>query len=134
MPVQVLDPLRVYVTIEDDPVSLAALPTNVVHNFTQRVREETVIPLTGSRVKSAIQRVFMHGLGIDHVCDALHSVKTFESRKQHLPCVRLSASRGTHHHQTVLNFLNLVELEDLVDPPLALNEAALGADLANLLS
>lgn len=125
IPVQVLYPLRIDVTVEDDPVPLAALTTHVIDDLAKSVRKETVIPFTRRRIQSPVERVFVHGFGVDHVRNTFDTIETLKRREQHLPCVALPATRRTNHHEAVLDLLDLVELEDLVGPALALDETAL---------
>lgn len=113
-------------------MSLAALSTDIIDDLTERMGEQTVVPLAGSRVKSAIQCILVHGLRIDDIRDAFDTVEPLECGQEHLPSIRLAASGRTDHHETVLNLLNLVELENLRDPAFALYEPLLHADLADL--
>ena len=134
LPVQVLDPLRIDITIKDNPVTFTTLTMNVVDDLTQSVNEETVVPLTSSGVKSTIERVLVHSLGVNDIRDALHSVETFQRSQEDLPRITLATAGGPNHHDTVLNLLDLVELQNLVDPALALDQATLSANFANLLA
>jgi hypothetical protein len=48
--VQVLHPFRVHVAVEDNPLALIQLSTDIVNNLAQDVREQAVRPLPGIRV------------------------------------------------------------------------------------
>ncbi len=48
--VQVLHPLRVHVAVKYNPLALVQLPTDIVNNLAQDVREQAVRPLPGVRV------------------------------------------------------------------------------------
>lgn len=113
---------------------LAALATNVIDNLTQRVREETVVPLASRRVEGTIERVLVHRLGVDDIRNTFNTIEALESCQEDLPRITLPTARGANHHKTVLNLLDLVELQDLASPAIALDETPLGAHLANLLA
>lgn len=110
------------------------LTTNVVDDLAQGVSEQTVVPFTSSGVKGTVERVFVHRLGVDDIRYTLDTIQSLESSQENLPCVGLAATRGTDHHKTMLNLLDLVQLQDLADPAFTLDETALGADLADLLA
>jgi hypothetical protein len=128
VPVEVLNPLGVDVAVKDDPVTLRALRTHVVHNLAEDVREESIVPLAGRRVERPVQRLLRDGLGIDHVRDAFGTRETLECGEEDAPGGRLSRRGGTDHHQSVLDVLDLVELDDLLKPSLVGDEVLLGAD------
>ena len=53
--VQILNPIRVHISVEYDPLAFARLASHVVNNLTQDVSEKTVSPLTSVGVKASIQ-------------------------------------------------------------------------------
>ena len=132
-PVQVLYPFWIHISVEDDPMPLRALSSDVVDNLPKDVSEETVVPFPRRLVERSVESVLVNRLGIDNVGDSLDSVQSFESGEEDLPGLSLSASRGSDHHQSVLNHVDLVELDDLVDPKLSHDEMSFGADLRDLL-
>lgn len=48
--VQVFDPFRIDVSVEDDPLPLVDLATDVVDDSTENVSEETVAPFASVRI------------------------------------------------------------------------------------
>ncbi|KAI6769165.1 hypothetical protein HG531_010269 [Fusarium graminearum] len=78
--VQVFNPFRVHVTIEDDPMSFRVLTTEVVDDLSQNAGEQTICPFT-----------------------------------------------VTNHHNTMVDFLNLVQLEDLGHPKFVDHEVTFGS-------
>lgn len=114
-------------------MAFSALAAHVVDDFAKYVCKETVVPFTRSRVKGAIEIVLVDGFWIDNVRNAFDAIEPLERGQQDVPGVTLAASRGADHHQTMLNLLDLVELQNLRNPTLALNEAPLGANLEDLL-
>jgi len=131
-PVQVLNPFRIDISIEDDPVSLGTFPTNIVDDLSENVGEKTIVPLASCRIECPIQGILVNRFGVDNVGDALSAIQPLKCRQQDFPCIGLSATRRTHHHKTMLNLLDLVELENLRDPSFASNEILLGTDLEDL--
>ena len=78
LPVQVLHPFWINVTIENDPMEFRALSTNIVYYLPQNMCEQTIIPLTGGRIKCTIEGILMHCLGIDDVFDTFNALKSFQ--------------------------------------------------------
>jgi hypothetical protein len=58
----------------------------------------------------------VHGFGVNNVSDPLSTIQALERSKQYTLRVGLSRSRRTDHHQPVLDLLDLVQLENLIDP------------------
>lgn len=110
VPVQVLHPLGVDIAVEDDPVALATLTTNVIDDLTQSVREETIVPFTSCGIKSTVERILVHRLGVNNVGHTLYTVESLEGRQENLPGIGLTTAGWADHHKTMLDLLDLVQL------------------------
>lgn len=75
-PVEILNPFRVDIAIEDDPVSLSSLATDVIHDLAENMSEETVVPLAGRGVQGTVQRFLLNCLRINHVRNSLDAVQS----------------------------------------------------------
>src|SRR5271155_615737 len=53
--VEVLNPFRINIPIEDDPVSFRFLTTEIVDYLSQSCCEKSICPLTSGTVKTAVQ-------------------------------------------------------------------------------
>jgi hypothetical protein len=71
LPIQVLDSFGIDITIKDDPVSLTAFTTDVINNLAQDMGEQPVVPFTRRGIESAIQCVFVRGLGVNDIGNSL---------------------------------------------------------------
>ena len=131
-PVQILNPFWIDISIEDNPVSFATLTTNIIHDFTKDVGEQTIVPLTRRMVERSIESVLVNCLGINDVGHTLDAVNTLQGRQQDLPSICFAAAGRAYHHETMLNLLNLVQLQDLSDPTLAVDQASLCTNTENL--
>jgi hypothetical protein len=60
--VEIFYPLRIHVTVENDPVTLATLSTHIIDDLTQYVREESICPLSCGGIKRTKQLVFADSL------------------------------------------------------------------------
>ena len=126
-PVEVLHPFGVDVAVEDDPMTLRALCANVVDDLAEDVREEAVVPFASGRIERAVKRLLRNCLWVDNVRDAFDAGQALERGEEDSPCGRLSRCRRADHHQAVLDVLDLVELDDLLQPDLIGDEVPLGA-------
>lgn len=90
--------------------------------------EEAVVPLARRRIQRAVERFLRDRLGVDNVRDALDTRQSLESGEEDSPGGRLPRRRRTNHHQAVLDVLDLVQLDDLLQPDLVSDEVSLGAD------
>ena len=123
--VQVLNPLRIDITIEDDPVTLAVFTTQVVDNLAENAREQTIGPLTGSAVEAAVKAFLGHDLRVNDMADTLDAIDSLQSSQKGSPSVGFTRTRATNHHDTVMQVLNLIELQDLCHPSIGCNQVAL---------
>ncbi|GKT85477.1 hypothetical protein Ct61P_03327 [Colletotrichum tofieldiae] len=114
--VQVLNPFGVDVTVENNPVALGILASEVVDNLSQDAGKETVRPLTCSGVKVSVQRLLGHDLGVDDVLHALNALDLLEGIEQKGPGSGFARTGVTDHHHTVVDLLDLVQLKDLRHP------------------
>jgi hypothetical protein len=133
-PIQVLDPLGIDIPVENDPVPLPALTTDVIYDLSKDVGKQAVVPFSGGGIQGSVQRILMHRLGVNDIRDTLGTVKPLKGREEDIPGVGLSGTRRADHHETVLDLLDLVQLKDLGDPPLSLYQAALCTNFADLFS
>jgi hypothetical protein len=76
----------------------------------------------------------VHGLGVNDICNSLCAIEPLKSGKQDLPSVGLPRTRGSNHHETVLDLLNLIELKNLGNPSFSIDKATFRANLENLLA
>ena len=84
--VQVLDPLRIDITIKDDPVTLAIFATQVVDNLAKNASEQAIGPFAGCVVQGTVQLLFRHDFRIDHMADALYTIGCLERIQKRPPC------------------------------------------------
>jgi hypothetical protein len=91
--------------------------------------KETIIPFSRSGVKSTVERFFIDGLGIDDVWNTFDTVYPLESGEQDLPCLGLTGTRRSHQHKTMRYILDLIELNDFIDPFIAGDQVLLLANL-----
>jgi hypothetical protein len=133
IPVQVLYPFRINITVEYDPMPLATFTTHVVNDLSQDMGEETIIPFSCSWIQGSIESIFVHGLRVNNIGNPFDTIQSFQSGKEDLPGIGLPTSRGTNHHQTMLNLLDLIQLENLGNPLLASDQTLLRTDGENLL-
>ena len=111
---------------------LAPLPTDVINDLTQCMCEETIIPFTSGGIQGPVEGILVHCLRVNHIRNTFDPIQAFQGGQKNLPSIRLSRARGTNHHETMLNLLNLVQLQNLVDPAFSLHQSTLSANLANL--
>ena len=120
IPVEVLNPDGIHVTVKDDPLPLVKLPTHVVNNLTQDVRKQSVCPFPGVGIQHPVQVLLGQGLGVDHVGHALNTLQALQCLEEDAPGRRLAGAAGPHHHQPVVQVCDLVELQHFVHPGCAL--------------
>ena len=101
--IEVLHPIRIDVAVEDDPLPLAALSTNVVDDFAQSVREQSVAPLASVRVETSVQRLLRDRLGVDDVRNTLDAFDALERLEEDSPCATLARTTRSNHHETVVD-------------------------------
>lgn len=133
LPVQILDPFGINVAIENNPMSFSAFPAHVVDDFTEDMGKKTVIPFSSSRIECPIKCFLVHRFGIDDVSDTLDAVKSLKSSEQDFPGICFASARRSNHHETVLDLLNLVKLEDLCNPAFTVNQTTFNANFEDLL-
>ena len=115
-------------------MTFRTLTANVVNNFPEDMGEKTVVPFARGWVQGSVESVFMHRLRINDVRNTFGPIQTLEGSQKHLPCIGLACTRRTNHHQTVLDLLDLIELENFGNPSLSGDEPPLLADLNNFLA
>jgi hypothetical protein len=132
LPIQVLHPLRIDIAVEDNPVSFCTFTTDIIDNLSQDMRKESIVPLARSWVQSPIQRILMHSFRINDIRDSFNAIEPFESRHENLPRVCFPSARRANHHETMLDFLNLIKLQDFRNPSIAKNKVPLSTDVVDV--
>ena len=106
------------------------------------MREKAISPLPRVRIQYSIKGILVHRLRVDNVCHAallfaVHLDK-FERSQEHFPSRRFSRATGADQHQAMVQFGDLVQLEHLFHPQIALfagytrvAELQFGADLCD---
>ena len=97
-------------------ISGVQTPTQV-HLLSQNVCEQPIGPLPGVGVQGSVQVVFADGFRVDDMGHALHTLEPLQSLQKNAPGHALSAARGPHHHQAVVDLGDLIELENLRAKP-----------------
>ena len=77
------------------------------------VCEETISPFSGVGVQHTIESLLAHGLGVNDMCHTLHSLKALQGLQQYTPGCWLARATGPHHHKTMVEVADLVQLEHL---------------------
>lgn len=75
--------------------------------------EQAICPFTSVGIQGSVQVVLADGLRIDYVGHALNTLQPLQSFEQHPPSQGLSTARWPHHHQTMVDLCDLVQLEHL---------------------
>lgn len=113
--VQIFSPLRVHIAIENDPMSFAGFSSLIFSDLSQDSGEDAVSPFEGGVVKTTIELILGDRLGIDDVALSFDFVSSFQGVDQYLPGLGLSTTGRTDHHQTMVESLNLIELQHLLN-------------------
>mmetsp|Transcript_40202 Transcript_40202/g.45967 ORF Transcript_40202/g.45967 Transcript_40202/m.45967 type:complete len:475 (-) Transcript_40202:626-2050(-) len=124
--IKILGPFGVDITIEDDPMTFAALTSNIVENLSQDLGENTISPFQSGRIQPTIQFFLVDSLGIDNVRFSLDSINTLDGFHENLPTGSLTTTNGSDHHNTMLQVLDLIQLQCL------LQEFVIGNDVVHL--
>ena len=93
IPVQILNPHRIYIPVKYDPLALVQLAAHIVDNLAQDVREQPVRPLPGVGVQHAVQVLLGEGLGVDDVGHALLALDALQGLEQDSPCSTLALKK-----------------------------------------
>ncbi len=97
---------------------LARLTPLVLSDLPEHTCEDTISPLQSSVVQSTVQLVLSDCLRVDHVALPFHLVSPLHGVHEHLPSLGLAAPRRTNHHQTMVQSLDLIQLQHLLDEAL----------------
>jgi len=111
-----LNPLRVNITIKNDPlVELRKLVgTIILVHISHNDREHTVLPLLGLRVHATEKFIRGNGLGVDNVVNSLLTTSV-ESLGSHLPYGSLTTTWVTDNEARVTHFKNFSVVDTLHD-------------------
>ncbi len=115
-------------------MSLWALAVNIVDNLAQDVCEETIVPFAGSGIWCTIESFITYGFGVDYIGNTFCAVQPFEGRQQHSPSICFTCPWRANHHEAVLNFLDLIKLQNLVHPLVACRQLPLVTDIDDVLA
>jgi len=109
-----LDPLRVNITIKNDPfVELGSLVrTIVLVHISHDDREDTVFPFLSLRVHATKKLIGCNGLRINNIKDSFLSTAV-EGLSSHLPNSCLTATWVTNNEATVTYFKNFSIVDTL---------------------
>lgn len=77
------------------------------------VCEEAISPFPSVGVQHTIQRLLVHGLGVNDMCHTLRTLKTLQGFQQHPPGRGLARATRPHHHEAVVEVADLVQLQHL---------------------
>jgi len=136
--VEILNPFRVYVAVEDDPLTLVQLPSHIVNDLPKNVGEQTIRPLPGIGVKDSVEVLLAQSLGVDHMRHPFNALQPLQGFEEHFPGSGLARPTRANHHEAVVEVGDLVELDHLLHPGPALltigpaQQLLLLADLDNL--
>lgn len=83
------------------------------NSLPEDVREQAISPFASVGVQGSIQVVLADGLGVNYVSHTLNTLQPLQSFEQHPPCHSLSTAWRSHHHQTMVDLCDLVQLENL---------------------
>ena len=68
---------------------------------------------TDSQHQELTMIIFISDLGVNDVCHTLHPFQSLQCSEQHSPCSRFATSAGSHHHQAMVQWCDLVQLQHL---------------------
>jgi hypothetical protein len=90
LPVEILDPFGIHVSIEDDPVTLGTFSPNIVDNLAKDMSEESVVPFPRRRIESTVECFLRDRFRVDNVRNSFDSGEAFESCEKDSPGSRFA--------------------------------------------
>ena len=119
--VEVLDPLRIDVAVEENPMALFGLVValHIVDDTAEGRREHAVLPLASRRVEDTIELALREGLRVNNVRVAVNVLHLRQGLEEGRPRGGLTAAGGADEHDTVVDGEDLVQLDNLGNPQVA---------------